>query len=168
MSFRRELKALIARRAISQRELAARCGKSPAWASRILHGSLPLKSLDEVLMIGKVLELPADEANLLCHGYQSETDSAYSVLLHFPMEQGTRLVLVNETPDPNAVAGESIEMITGTFPVIARAIYGPDREDDAPPEGAESTGNESAGDESQDAIPEAFDSNAPKDDQATA
>lgn len=125
MTFRRELKALIARRSISQRELAARCGKSPAWASRILHGSLPLKSLDEVLMIGKVLDLPADEANRLCHGYQSETDSAYAVLLHFPMEKGTRLVLVNETPDPQSAADPNVERITGTFPVVARAIYGP-------------------------------------------
>jgi transcriptional regulator with XRE-family HTH domain len=162
VSFRRELKALIARRAISQRELAARCGKSPAWASRILHGSLPLKSLDEVLMIGKVLELPADEANLLCHGYQSETDSAYSVLLHFPMEQGTRLVLVNETPDTNAIAAENIEMITGTFPVIARAIYGPDRED-----GAAHDETESAGAEEQEPRSHGFASDASKDDQAT-
>ena len=57
MTFRRELKALIARHSISQREFASRCGKSPAWASRILRGSLQLKSLDEVLMIGKVLAL---------------------------------------------------------------------------------------------------------------
>ncbi len=128
MSFRRELKALIARRSISQREFAARCKKSPAWASRILRGSLPLKSLDEVLMIGKVLELPAAEVNLLCQGYQSETESAYGVLLHEPGEAGARLALVDEGRDPEAWRSAGGETITGTFCVVARSVIGPEEE----------------------------------------
>jgi transcriptional regulator with XRE-family HTH domain len=126
VSFRRELKALIARRSISQREFAARCKKSPAWASRILRGSLPLKSLDEVLMIGKVLELPAEEVNRLCQGYQSETDSAYGVLLHEPGEHGARLALVDESRDPAAWRSAGGETISGTFCVVARSVVGPE------------------------------------------
>ncbi|MBK9383916.1 MAG: helix-turn-helix domain-containing protein [Planctomycetes bacterium] len=124
MSFRRELKALIARRSISQREFAARCGKSPAWASRILRGSLPLKSLDEVLMIGTVLQLPAEDVNRLCQGYQSEVPSSYGVLLHEASPAGTRLVVIDEDRDLEAWGSGGGEVLRGSFCVVGRAIVG--------------------------------------------
>jgi transcriptional regulator with XRE-family HTH domain len=124
LSFRSELKALIARRSISQREFAARCGKSPAWASRILRGSLPLKSLDEVLMIGTVLQLPAEDVNRLCQGYQSETPSPYGVLLHDASPAGTRLVLIDEGRDAEAWSAGGGEIVRGSFCVVARTVVG--------------------------------------------
>jgi transcriptional regulator with XRE-family HTH domain len=125
VSFRRELKALIARHSISQREFASRCGKSPAWASRILRGSLPLKSLDEVLMIGRVLDLPATEVNLLCQGYQSEEESPYGVLLHEASPRGTRLALIDESREPEAWRASGGETLSGSFCVVARTVVGP-------------------------------------------
>lgn len=133
MSFRRELKALIARKAMSQREFASRCGKSPAWASRILRGSLPLKSLDEVLMIGEVLALDAEEANRLCQGYQSESVGPYGVMLHAASPRGTQLVLIDATREIATWKGQGGETITGEFAVVARAVVGPtDEEADGP------------------------------------
>ena len=150
MSFRRELKALIARHSISQREFAERCGKSPAWASRILRGSLPLKSLDEVLMIGAVLKLPAGEVNLLCQGYQSEAPSPYGVLLHDASPEGTRLALIDEGRDPEAWSAGGGEVLRGNFCVVARAVVGSrthsEPENDTPgeerPSGRPSTADE--------------------------
>lgn len=124
MTFRSELKRLLREQGLSQREFAQRCGKSPAWVSRILKGTLGLKSLDEVLKICEILRCSSEEATNLCKAYQGDEGAAagnYEILLRPRKEEvDTDLLLVDPTIDVGAWKERGEPTVKGEFAVVGR------------------------------------------------